>query len=82
MNSRPQADEWMEACKIEIATLESIDSLEIVQLMPGMKVLQSTWAFHIHIKRYPDGLVKKLKARFCARGDHSSSVVGFEVEAG
>jgi hypothetical protein len=32
-----------------------------------MNVLPSTWAFKI--KRYPDGLIKKFKARFCARGD-------------
>ena len=34
---------------------------------PGKNVLPSTWAFKI--KRYPDGRVKKFKARFCARGD-------------
>ncbi len=34
---------------------------------PGKNVLHSTWAFKI--KRYPDGRVKKSKARFCARGD-------------
>ena len=32
-----------------------------------MNVIRGTWAFKI--KRYPDGLVKKLKARFCVRGD-------------
>lgn len=32
-----------------------------------MKVLPSTWAFKC--KRFPDGLVRKLKARFCVRGD-------------
>eukprot|EP00956_Cyclotella_meneghiniana_P030803 scaffold78713_cov46-Cyclotella_meneghiniana.AAC.1 len=32
-----------------------------------MNVLPSTWAFKI--KRFPDGLIKKYKARFCARGD-------------
>jgi hypothetical protein len=34
---------------------------------PGKNVLRSTWAFKI--KQYPDGRVKKFKARFCARGD-------------
>ena len=34
---------------------------------PGKNVLRSTWAFKI--KRYPDGRVKKFKARFCARDD-------------
>ena len=32
-----------------------------------MNVLPSTWAFKC--KRYPDGMIRKLKARFCARGD-------------
>jgi len=33
----------------------------------GRTILQSTWAFKR--KRYPDGRVKKLKARWCVRGD-------------
>jgi hypothetical protein len=33
---------------------------------PGKDVLPSTWAFKI--KRYPDGRVKKFKARICAGG--------------
>jgi hypothetical protein len=32
-----------------------------------VNVLPSTWAFKI--KRYPDGRLRKFKARFCARGD-------------
>ena len=32
-----------------------------------MHVVPSTWAFKI--KRFPSGLVRKLKARFCVRGD-------------
>ena len=40
-----------------------------------MNVLPSAWAFKI--KRYPDGLVKKLKARFCARGDRQKEGVDF-----
>ena len=32
-----------------------------------MNVLPSTWAFRC--KRYPDRRVRKLKARFCVRGD-------------
>jgi hypothetical protein len=31
-----------------------------------MNVLPSTWVFKI--KRYPDGHVKKFKARFCTQG--------------
>ncbi len=33
----------------------------------GRPIIDSTWAFKC--KRFPDGLVKKLKARFCVRGD-------------
>eukprot|EP00956_Cyclotella_meneghiniana_P031971 scaffold85836_cov36-Cyclotella_meneghiniana.AAC.1 len=32
-----------------------------------MNVIDSIWAFKL--KRFPDGMVKKFKARFCARGD-------------
>ncbi len=32
----------------------------------GHHVIASTWAFKC--KHYPDGLIKKFKARFCARG--------------
>eukprot|EP00804_Cyclotella_cryptica_P006884 CCRYP_020802-RA/>CCRYP_020802-RA protein AED:0.48 eAED:0.48 QI:0/0/0/1/0/0/2/0/93 len=32
-----------------------------------MHVLPSTWAFRL--KRFPNGLAKKFKARFCIRGD-------------
>ena len=32
-----------------------------------MKVVPTTWAFKL--KRYPDGVAKKFKARFCVRGD-------------
>ena len=31
-----------------------------------MNVLSSTWSFKV--KRYPNGTIKKLKARFCVRG--------------
>jgi hypothetical protein len=53
--------------RIELNTLiNEFDCWEYVP-NPGKNVLPSTWAFKI--KRYPDGRVKKFKARFCARGD-------------
>ena len=63
----PFAKEYWEACKVEIATLEGMDAWEVVERTADMHVIQSTWAFKC--KRYPDGLIKKFKARFCARGD-------------
>ncbi len=40
-----------------------------------MNVLPSTRAFKI--KQFPDGTVKKLKAHFCARGDHQKEGINF-----
>jgi hypothetical protein len=63
------ADEYWKAMELEIATLEALYAWEVVEYDPSSmpKVIRSTWAFRC--KRYPDGLVKKFKARFCARGD-------------
>ena len=47
----------------------------MVERTKDMKVIQSTWAFRI--KRFPDGLIKKFKARFCARGDQQIEGVDF-----
>jgi hypothetical protein len=40
-----------------------------------MHVLPSTWAFRL--KRYPSGLAKKFKARFCVRGDRQIEGIDF-----
>jgi hypothetical protein len=60
--------EYIEAAKVELHTLQNdLDCWELVPRTPEMNVLPSTWAFKC--KRFPDGRVKKFKARFCARGD-------------
>ena len=41
----------------------------------GANVLQSTWAFKR--KRYPDGRLRKYKARFCVQGDQQ--IQGIDV---
>jgi hypothetical protein len=67
MNGPDRAGYW-EACRKELETLtESKDAWDVVDREDWMNVLPSTWAFKC--KRYPDGSVRKLKARFCARGD-------------
>jgi hypothetical protein len=38
-------------------------------------VIDSIWAFKL--KHFPDGMVKKFKARFCARGDQQLEGVDF-----
>ncbi|KAL7532071.1 hypothetical protein ACHAXR_006179 [Thalassiosira sp. AJA248-18] len=63
----PFSEEYWEAACIEVATLEKMDAWSVKERTPEMNVLPSTWAFKC--KRYPDGLIKKFKARFCARGD-------------
>jgi hypothetical protein len=40
-----------------------------------MKVINSTWAFKC--KHYPDGLIKKFKARFCAPEDQQLEGIEF-----
>eukprot|EP00804_Cyclotella_cryptica_P007267 CCRYP_017868-RA/>CCRYP_017868-RA protein AED:0.22 eAED:0.06 QI:0/0/0/1/1/1/2/0/1188 len=65
MNSS-DADKWWEAMSTEMETLEvDLKAWRLVEREPWMKVLPCTWAFRI--KRFPDGLVKKFKARFCVR---------------
>ena len=67
MNGPDSAGYW-EACKKELNTLaDKKHAWDVVERKPWMNILPSTWAFRC--KRYPDGSVQKLKARFCARGD-------------
>ena len=60
------AGEYWKVMKLEIVTLETIDAWSVIDHFDH-HVIASTWAFKC--KRYPDGLIKKFKARFCARGD-------------
>ncbi len=69
------ADEYWEAMRVEIKTLESMGAWEVVEREEDMNVIRSTWAFKC--KRYPDGLIKKFKARFCARGDMQLEGIDF-----
>ena len=74
MNS-PHQDRWYEAMSIEYRTLLDIHAWSLVKRLPGMKILPMTWAFKL--KRYPDGLAKKFKARFCVRGDRQVEGIDF-----
>ena len=60
-------DEYWDAAVSEIETLESMKAWEVVDREDDMNVIRSTQAFKL--KRYPDGLIKKFKARFCDHGD-------------
>jgi hypothetical protein len=75
MNSADTDRRW-EAMPTEIETLEvDLKAWKLVKRKPWMKVLPCTWAFRI--KRFPDGLIKKFKARFCVRGDCQTEGVDF-----
>jgi hypothetical protein len=69
------ADDYWKAMEVEIFTLESIDAWDVVEREDHMNIINSTWAFKC--KRYPDGLIKKFKARFCARGDQQLHGIDF-----
>ena len=47
----------------------------MVDRSEDMNVIDSIWAFKL--KRFPDGMIKKFKARFCARGDQQLEGVDF-----
>jgi hypothetical protein len=54
------------AMDAEIVTLIEIYVFEILDRNNNMKVLSGVWA--LKRKRYPDRSIRKLKARYCARG--------------
>ena len=65
MNS-PDAAGFMKAMETELDTLIRMKAFIIVKKRKWMNVVSSVWAFKR--KRYPDGSIRKLKARICARG--------------
>mgnify|MGYP003551355284 FL=1 len=74
----PDADGYYRAMSDEMEQMELKDPWEVVPLASvpeGANILDSTWAFKR--KRYPDGRVRKLKARFCVRGDQQIRGVDF-----
>ena len=77
--SGPDAEGFVEAMKKEIEELEGMEAWDVVPremaIKTGRKILASTWAFKR--KRYPDGSVKKLKARLVARGDQQIEGVDY-----
>ena len=59
---------WLEAAVNEISALEAKGTwLEVNILQAESKILPGTWVF-CH-KCMPDGMVSKLKARYCVHGD-------------
>ena len=74
--NHPNSDGFWDAAEKELKTLkETMKVWDEVDREPWMNVLPSTWAFRI--KRFPNGLIRKFKARFCARGDRQIHGVDF-----
>jgi hypothetical protein len=71
----PQAAGFLKACEIEIDTLQQKDCWEVTDRPTHRPVVSSTWAFRV--KRFPDGAMRKLKARFCARGFEQTPGIDF-----
>ena len=63
----PRRKGFIEAMKKEITTLINMDTWTVVKKQPWMKVTPLTWV--LRIKRTAGGLISKLKARICVRGD-------------
>jgi hypothetical protein len=69
---------YIEAMKKKMDQLEEKDPWEMIPLSEipeGANILDSTWAFKR--KQFPDGSIRKLKARFCVRGDQQMEGVDF-----
>jgi hypothetical protein len=71
----PLASGYWEAMETEITTLNEKELWVLVDRESGMNVLPSTLAFKC--KRFPDGSVRKLKARFCVRGDKQKEGIDY-----
>jgi hypothetical protein len=74
----PDWEEFRESALKEIKTLEELGTWEEIQrsqVTAGKKVLDGTWVFRR--KRFPDGKLRKHKARFCVRGDQQVAGIDY-----
>jgi hypothetical protein len=62
----PFSQGFKKACQLDFDTLVHKQCWEVVNRPKDRSVVSSTWDFKV--KRFPDGSIRKLKARFCARG--------------
>ena len=62
------AQDFRDTMDIEINTLENMMVWSVVLwLVATLHIVPATWTFRC--KRFPDGRIKKHKARFCVRGN-------------
>ena len=74
MNGFNAEGSW-DANALEISTLQTFRSCTQTKHAQGMNAIQSIWAYKI--KRFPDGLIQKLKAHLCVRGGMQIEGVDF-----
>jgi hypothetical protein len=74
----PYADGYKESAKLEIDTLKKMNVWDEIKRESWMNVLPSTWTFRR--KTFPSGDTKKLKGRFCVRGDREVAGVHFDPD--
>ena len=63
---RPDKASFIAEMGKEMLTLMDLEFYDSVFCTPDMKVISGVWA--LQRKRYPNGLLKRLKARYCGRG--------------
>jgi hypothetical protein len=77
--SSPDRDGFLEAMHAELDSLEGMEAWNVVPrskpITEDRRILPSTWV--LRRKRFPDGSVKKLKARLCVRGDRQIEGVDY-----
>lgn len=61
-----EAEHWKTAINEEFDALRKNQTWDEVEPPPGKKIISSRWVFRV--KRSPDGLVSRYKARLCAKG--------------
>ena len=74
----PDRESYQEAMTNEIRELEDHGTWNLIkrsEVPKNSKVLPSTWV--LRAKRYPDGRLRKHKARFCVRGDRQVEGVDY-----
>ena len=77
----PDREGFIVAIQKEMEQLSSLDAFIAVPhqkaINEGRQIIDTTWAFKR--KRFPDGAVKKLKARLCIRGDLQETDNAFDT---
>lgn len=76
MTDGDRVPQWMESMQKEISELEDKNVWDVIPVSEpreaGEQIVPSTWT--LRYKRAPDGTIKKMKARFCMRGDLQQDV--------